>query len=211
MSGPSDESLEEKEKLTRAAIASGIPQPGYRKSWDIPLKEGAMRARGSPGPDAVENLRTRKWPHVLATAFIAITVGAFLLLMPSTDPVTDRETPSGIVAGGATNGQNKLLAPGVRQDVLKFKLDLAVRARNHKQTIALITELRAAGSTIAGEVPFYEGRAYMALENWAGAYGAFVTYLNSVGRKGKNYKEAIALFVESERAIKTKRPSETDS
>jgi hypothetical protein len=185
MSGPSDESLEAKEQLTRAAIASGIPQPGYRKSWDIPLKEGA--------------------------AFIAITVGAFLLLMPSTDPVTDRETPSGIVAGGATNGQNKLLAPGVRQDVLKFKLDLAVRARNHKQTIALITELRAAGSTIAGEVPFYEGRAYMALENWAGAYGAFVTYLNSVGRKGKNYKEAIALFVESERAIKTKRPSETDS
>jgi hypothetical protein len=207
MSGPIPKSLEEKEKLTRAAIASGIPRPGYRKSWDIPIREGASGARAAPRADA----QIRKWLGRLAVVVPAVIVGALLLLMPSTHPVKDRETVAGIVAGGATNAGNAILAPGVRNDVLKFKLDLAVRAKNHNQTIALITQLRAAGSTIGGEATFYEGRAYVALKNWAPAYGALVTYLNSVGKKGKNYREAIALFVEAERAIKMKRPVDTDS
>ena len=211
MSGPSDESLEAKEKITRAAIASGIPQPGYQKSWDIPIKEGPPRAGAAPDADAPNISQTRKWPGRLLAVFTAVIIGALLLLIPVTDPVTDRETPSGIIAGGAPNARNVLLAPGVRFDVLKFKLDLAIHARNHKQIIALITQIRATGSTIGGEVLFHEGRALAALRNWTGAYGALVAYLNSVGRKGKNYQEAIALFVKSESAVKMKRPSDTDS
>ena len=160
-----------------------------------------------PRPDARNNAQGRKWPRLLSAVITAVLVGGVLLLML----VTDMDTLSGIFAGGATNAQNEVLAPTVRYDVLKFKLDQAIRAKNHKQTIAIIARLRATRFGIGGEIPFYEGRAHSELKNWTGAYRSLVTYLNSVGRKGKNYTEAIALLVKSERAIKMERPLETDS
>ncbi|MCZ6637969.1 MAG: hypothetical protein O7C66_07230, partial [Alphaproteobacteria bacterium] len=101
--------------------------------------------------------------------------------------------------------QSDKLGPAVRYDVLKYKLEQAVRAKNHEQTIALIKRLRGTRLGISGEIPFYEGRAHSELNNWTGAYRSLVTYLNSVGRKGKNYKQAIALFVQAETAIKLER------
>ncbi len=206
MSGPSDESLAAEEKSLRAAIESEIP-PGHQTSWDIPIKEGAMPAPVIARPDAGNNAKGRKWPRLLSAVFTAVVGGGFLVLML----VTDMDTLSGILAGGATNAQSDILAPAARYDVLKFKLDEAVRAKNHKQTIAIIARLRATGSALGGEIPFYEGRAHIALKNRTGAYHSLATYLNSVGRKGKNYKKAIALFVKSERAMKMERPLETDS
>ena len=166
-----------------------------------------MPAPVAPRPDAHDIPQGRKWPRRLSAVFPAVVVGAFLLLVP----VSDMDTLPVNFAGGATNAQNGLLAPAVRYDVLKFKLDQAIRTKNHEQTIAIIARLRATRFGIGGEVPFYEARAYIALENWTGAYRSLVAYLNSVGRKGKNYKRAIALFVKSERAIEMERPAETDS
>ncbi len=206
MSGSSDESLPAEEKLLRAAIEFEIP-PGDQTSWDIPIKIGAMSAPVIACPDARNYAKGRKWPRLLSGVFTAVVGGGFLVLML----VSDMDTLSGIMAGGATNAQSDILAPAARHDVLKFKLDEAIRAKNHKQTIAIIARLRATGSGIGGEIPFYEGRAHLALKNWTGAYHSLATYLNSVGRKGKNYKKAIALFVKSERAMKMERPLETDS
>ena len=206
MSGRSHQSFAAKEKLIRAVIESKMPL-GDQQSWDIPINEDAMAARAMPGHDARHNPQTRRWPRLLSGLFMAVMVGAFLILAP----VTEMDSLSGIFAGGATNAQSSVLMPEVRYDVLKFKLDQAIAAKDHRQTIAIITRLRATRLGIGDEVPFYEGRAYIALKNWTGAYRSLVIYLNSVGRGGENYDKAIALFVTSERAIKTGRRSETGS
>ena len=106
--------------------------------------------------------------------------------------------------------QEDVLTPGVRYDVLKHRLNLAIRAKNSKQTIGIIAQLRKTRLGVSGETLFYEAHAHYLLKNWTAAYRGLVAYLNTVGRKGRNYKAGIGLFVETEREIKKNRRMSSD-
>ncbi len=115
-----------------------------------------------------------------------------------------------VAATGPAHAQEDVLAPGVRHDVLKHRLNLAIRAKSPKQTIDIIAQLRKTRLGVSGETLFYEAHAHYQLKNWTAAYRGLVAYLNSVGRKGRNYKTGIGLFVETEREIKKKRRMSKD-
>ena len=115
-------------------------------------------------------------------------------------------------SAGAALAQEDVLNPEVRYDVLRHQLSMAIRAKKPRETIDIIAKLRKSPLGISGEILFYEGHAYYQLKEWTNAYRSLVAYLNTVGRKGRNYKVAIGLFVEAERAIKSrKRESEASA
>ena len=115
-----------------------------------------------------------------------------------------------LTAHGAAQAQQDVLAPAARYDVLKHQLNLAIRAKKPKQTVDIIAQLRKTRLGVSGETLFYEAHAHYQLKNWPAAYRALVAYLNTMGRKGRNYKVGISLYVEIEREFKKKRLMNTD-
>jgi hypothetical protein len=115
-----------------------------------------------------------------------------------------------LTAASAAQAQQDVLAPAARYDVLKHQLNLAIRAKKPKQTVDIITQLRKTGLGVSGETLFYEAHAHYQLKNWPAAYRALVAYLNTMGRKGRNYKVGIGLYVEIERKFKQKDRMNTD-
>jgi hypothetical protein len=115
-----------------------------------------------------------------------------------------------VTATGAVHAQQEGLAPTARYDVLRHQLNLAIRAKKPKETVEIISQLRKTRLGVSGETLFYEAHAYYQLKEWPAAYRALVAYLNTVGRKGRNYKVGIGLYVEIEREFKKKRRLNTD-
>jgi len=114
------------------------------------------------------------------------------------------------MAAGPAHAQENVLAPAARYDVLKHQLNLAIRAKKPKKTVEIISQLRKTRLGVSGGTLFYEAHAHYQLKSWSDAYRALVAYLNTMGRKGRNYKAGIGLFVEIEREIKKKRRMSTD-
>jgi hypothetical protein len=91
------------------------------------------------------------------------------------------------------------LRPEVRYDVLRFQLDDAVKSNSHREILTLIRKMRATGIAPDGEIAYFEALANYALGKRTNAHRLLVRYLNTTGRKGKNYTKAIALFATIER------------
>jgi hypothetical protein len=110
-----------------------------------------------------------------------------------------------IAASSPASAQMKELDQAARYDVLRLKLNASVRAKTPKETLAIIAEMRKLPQGIQGELIFFEGHAHYQLKDWDRAYRSLVDYLNTVGRKGRNYNLAITLYINTERALKASR------
>jgi hypothetical protein len=106
--------------------------------------------------------------------------------------------------------QIKQLDPAARYDVLRLKLNDSVRNKTPKETLAIIAEMRKLPQGVSGELVFFEGHAHYQLKDWERAYRSLVEYLNTVGRKGRNYNLAITLFVNTERSLKASRQGDSE-
>jgi len=110
-----------------------------------------------------------------------------------------------LASPGPSVAQTDNLDPTARYDVLRLKLNTSVRAKTPKETLAIIAEMRKLPQGVKGELIFFEGHAHYQLKDWEPAYRSLVEYLNTVGRKGRNYNLAITLFINTERALKAAR------
>jgi hypothetical protein len=88
------------------------------------------------------------------------------------------------------------LPADVRFDILKLELSEAVRQDRHKEVLVITTEMRKIGQALPEETSYFEARAFNALGATAMARRSLVNYLKQVGRKGRNYDQAIRLFVQ---------------
>ncbi|MGE0651058.1 MAG: hypothetical protein AB7P12_04835 [Alphaproteobacteria bacterium] len=105
-----------------------------------------------------------------------LTLGLFLTVM---DPVSAQDR----------------LSPDAQFEALRLEMVEAARRDRHKNVIEIADRMRRTGLAMPVEILFLEGKAFHGLGAPDLARRAFSSYLKAAGRKGKNYDEALRLYV----------------
>ncbi len=88
-----------------------------------------------------------------------------------------------------------ILPSNVRFDILKLELFESARKGRHKEVLMITAKMRKIGQEMPEETPYFEARSFNALGATSMARHVLVNYLEKFGRKGRNYDQAIRLFV----------------
>jgi outer membrane protein assembly factor BamB len=88
-----------------------------------------------------------------------------------------------------------VLPPEVQFDVLKLEIAEASRRDRHKDVLSMAERMRKTGQPVPADISFLEGKAFYGLGALAMSRRALATYLKDAGRAGKDYDEALRLFV----------------
>ncbi len=92
----------------------------------------------------------------------------------------------------------------VQFDVLRLEIGEAAKRNLHKDVLGLAERMRKTGQPVPPEISLLEGKAFYGLGALAMARRSIAAYLNDVGRTGKDYDEALRLYVKVKSEIDDK-------
>lgn len=106
-------------------------------------------------------------------------------------------------ASGTVRAQDALPAD-VQSDVLKLEIFEAARRDLHKDVLILAEKMRKTGQPLVPEIQYLEGKAFYGLGALPMARRSLAAYLKDVGRQGKDYEDAVRLYVKVKAEIDDK-------
>ncbi len=95
----------------------------------------------------------------------------------------------------AIASEQDALPPEVQFDILKLEIAEASRRERHKDVLAMAERMRKTRQPLPADILFLEGKAFYGLGALTMSRQALAGYLKDAGRSGKDYDEALRLFV----------------